>query len=729
MLKGIKSSLIDNFSLLKSHKMRVETLPEVLSWRAKYSLPYKMFEYRPPFEFRSLGRRARLESRHPAHSSVGGRRGRLSFNMGTARGKWTGTFPKLTLTYFPIMGRAEPIRLAAAIGGVPFTNKAVTREEWAGIKRHTPLGQLPTLSVLQPGKEYLVAPHAVAILRYIGKLSGLYPLDDIEAVHVEFMIETIVEVISMLEVTVTGTVKSLIFDELWEEDQILEIQRRLASNQECGLPFFLRFFESVLERSKWLVGKNLTIADLTLYHLVGWLDGSLDSGIYGGKLGAVDSSILDDYPLVRQHKELVQNYPGATAFHSKYSPPYCTFDFQPPINERENDLGQQQLDNLPKGVRRQKSKELGVPKRRTTPSRKQNFSAPSPVRRRPTQSEGDKDLLEGNKKTDKLLSVPLRKKETFDYYSSIDNDDVDDHNESESKLRTLLFQNESEDNLDISFSDDTEDDYNPNDSRTSLLGSSQSVLLASPKKTREELWDSFRDDSSTTSFDDDSSISSIEHDLETLKNSTLKEIPKSDAGVSPSAIPANLYKKSKHKDSKRKKKKKKKTSKSKKEKPIPILPVNPPRHIPPKRKGKKTARPKKKRHSASIAKQPSEATSTVDNIEKESIDKAALPEAPVNSYSGELSTTLEPQSVSLEAPKDANQAQHQDVVEVPLPPLKPESSKEMATPKAIGRNRTFKFPTNSPRASVRGVRSHHVSQGSSPRRASQGSRIEIEYHL
>ena len=33
------------------------------------------------------------------------------------------TDSKLTLVYFPIGGRAEPIRLTAAVGGIAFTNK------------------------------------------------------------------------------------------------------------------------------------------------------------------------------------------------------------------------------------------------------------------------------------------------------------------------------------------------------------------------------------------------------------------------------------------------------------------------------------------------------------------------------------------------------------------------------------------------------------------------------
>ena len=190
-----------------------------------------MFEYRPPFEFRSIGRRSRLDDHSPPIQTANGR-----LDSSAVRGKWMSAFPKLTLSYFPIAARAEPIRLAAAIGKVPFTNRAISREDWVHIKRFRPLAQLPTLSVIQPGKDLVTAPQSAAILRYIGKLGGLYPHDDIETVQVDFVVETVVEAIRLLEMTVTGVVKSLILDVLWSEEELLQIQRRLIKNQDRGLP-------------------------------------------------------------------------------------------------------------------------------------------------------------------------------------------------------------------------------------------------------------------------------------------------------------------------------------------------------------------------------------------------------------------------------------------------------------------------------------------------------------
>jgi hypothetical protein len=81
--------------------------------------------------------------------------------------------PKLTLSYFPFASRAEPIRLAAAIGKVPFTNKSVAFQDFPQVKQHLPLGQLPILEIESPGKEPIVISQAHAILRYFGKLGGM----------------------------------------------------------------------------------------------------------------------------------------------------------------------------------------------------------------------------------------------------------------------------------------------------------------------------------------------------------------------------------------------------------------------------------------------------------------------------------------------------------------------------------------------------------------------------
>lgn len=90
---------------------------------------------------------------------------------GYMRAKKKVSKPKLQVIYFDIAGKAEGIRLACAHAGLEFEDRRVTREEFATLKEEGKLAfaQLPALVV--DDKHIIV--QSAAIIRYIGKLSGL----------------------------------------------------------------------------------------------------------------------------------------------------------------------------------------------------------------------------------------------------------------------------------------------------------------------------------------------------------------------------------------------------------------------------------------------------------------------------------------------------------------------------------------------------------------------------
>eukprot|EP00967_Tisochrysis_lutea_P064505 scaffold83577_cov30-Tisochrysis_lutea.AAC.1 len=92
---------------------------------------------------------------------------------------------KCQLSYFPLAGRAEASRLALAYAGIQFTDERIGFSEWAERKPSTPFGQMPVLT-LADGTEIA---QQKAILRFIGKQTGLYPEDPIEAAHVDELID------------------------------------------------------------------------------------------------------------------------------------------------------------------------------------------------------------------------------------------------------------------------------------------------------------------------------------------------------------------------------------------------------------------------------------------------------------------------------------------------------------------------------------------------------------
>ena len=80
----------------------------------------------------------------------------------------------IVLSYFPIHGAAERVRLALWLGGIAFDDVRVPLAEWPKLKSQTPYGQLPIMSI--DGGPYIA--QSGAMLQYVGKLAPkLCPTD------------------------------------------------------------------------------------------------------------------------------------------------------------------------------------------------------------------------------------------------------------------------------------------------------------------------------------------------------------------------------------------------------------------------------------------------------------------------------------------------------------------------------------------------------------------------
>lgn len=81
------------------------------------------------------------------------------------------------IKYFDIKGKAEYVRLAFAIGGVDFTDERVPFAEWKETKPNMRWHYLPELTLTTAEGEQVTVGQSNAILRFAGKLTGLYPSD------------------------------------------------------------------------------------------------------------------------------------------------------------------------------------------------------------------------------------------------------------------------------------------------------------------------------------------------------------------------------------------------------------------------------------------------------------------------------------------------------------------------------------------------------------------------
>lgn len=159
------------------------------------------------------------------------------------------------LLYFPMRGRAEPIRLLFALANVAFTNTGVTN--WPEVKPKTPLGQLPVLIERGGTSERQIAQSG-AILRHLARVFDLYGADEAHKTQADFIAETAFEWRAKFApvqfAQFFGTEQSVI-DKYWAD-----------------LPTSLALFDRLLGDHEFFAGKSATFADVIVFDT---LDGNL----------------------------------------------------------------------------------------------------------------------------------------------------------------------------------------------------------------------------------------------------------------------------------------------------------------------------------------------------------------------------------------------------------------------------------------------------------------------
>lgn len=199
--------------------------------------------------------------------------------------------PSIVLTYFDIPGPAEAIRLAFYMAGVPFEDRRVSRREFANMKSELPFEQLPTLAV-----DGVVFPQSAAILRYAGKIGGLYPEDPVRAAKCDAVIDCMFDIQAAIRPSIYET----------------NAQRKLSMRKtltEVTLPQWLGYLERWLETAgtTFFVGDDITICDLVIYTRMKWLR--------RGVLVGIPSDILKRVPRVRAHSEAVSRHPMVEEYY------------------------------------------------------------------------------------------------------------------------------------------------------------------------------------------------------------------------------------------------------------------------------------------------------------------------------------------------------------------------------------------------------------------------------
>lgn len=201
--------------------------------------------------------------------------------------------PKLTLIYFDFDGgRGEAARLIMHLGGIAFEDRRVATKDWPAQKDSMPFRALPVLEV-----DGRMVAQSNSINRYLGRLAGLYPKDDLQALLVDELMDAVEDSTIMI-----GNTLRL------EGDAKKKAREDLAAGP---IPRYLQQIEARLKAGggEWFAEKRLTIADIKCYLWTRWLK--------SGALDHVPADIVDrQAPLLAKHFERVKNHPRISAYYA-----------------------------------------------------------------------------------------------------------------------------------------------------------------------------------------------------------------------------------------------------------------------------------------------------------------------------------------------------------------------------------------------------------------------------
>ena len=189
--------------------------------------------------------------------------------------------------------RAEVLRVSLYISETPFEDVRISREEFINMiktgflpnGKKAPFHQLPVIEV--DGK---IIGQTGAIARYCGKVSNLYAEDILEAAKIDQIIDAATDITNLVSPTIR------------EKNEQKKIEDRKTLTNKL-LPRWFKYLENLLydEHSDWFVKNKMTIADIAIWRLIGWLT----SGIIDG----IPTTIVNDFPKLKNVHYNVHHHP------------------------------------------------------------------------------------------------------------------------------------------------------------------------------------------------------------------------------------------------------------------------------------------------------------------------------------------------------------------------------------------------------------------------------------
>ena len=201
--------------------------------------------------------------------------------------------PDYKLTYFDVDGgRAEAVRIAFHVAGITFEDKRISYQEFGEIFPTMRFHSVPVLEI-----DGAQVTQSNAQCRYIGKMAGLYPTDDLQALYCD-------EVLGAIEDLTHYIVQTFGL----QDEELLLARQGLVDG---WLPIFLTGLDGLLTRGggEYFADNQLTVADITSSVVVSWL--------CAGQLDHVPADIVQKLaPGLVEHQKRIAADPRIIAYYA-----------------------------------------------------------------------------------------------------------------------------------------------------------------------------------------------------------------------------------------------------------------------------------------------------------------------------------------------------------------------------------------------------------------------------
>jgi len=199
------------------------------------------------------------------------------------------------LTYFDMDGgRAEPVRIAFHAAGIEFEDHRIAFPEFAETRGSMRFNSVPVLEI--DGK---VVTQTNGMCRYVGKLAGLYPEDDLQALYCDEALGAIEELLHRIVPTFS-----------LEGDELKAAREKLA---ETWISTFVKGLGEMLERGgDYFADNRFTIADMKVAFVLQWFN--------SGQLDHIPTDLVEKLaPALNAHIERTMNEPVVKAYYAARS--------------------------------------------------------------------------------------------------------------------------------------------------------------------------------------------------------------------------------------------------------------------------------------------------------------------------------------------------------------------------------------------------------------------------